>query len=218
MFQNTPYTSPKWLLAIYIPSISVARLPLLHGRSCISGFDTLFSMALLTDGKRDFFVALICLSRLLGWPKRAYAFFPEYIQYSTVIFKCSCLLHDYCRRTFQKTRKCTTSASLCYKVTAILSIRHRQQYKNLILKHYGPIGHETVESFERKYNYSTGFTTIHMITQKKTLFFFLIYFWLCWVFVSVRGLSLVAASGGHSSSPCAGLSCCGAQAPDAQAQ
>ena len=33
-----------------------------------------------------------------------------------------------------------------------------------------------------------------------------IYFWPCWVFVSVRGLSLVAASGGHSSSRCAGLS------------
>ena len=32
------------------------------------------------------------------------------------------------------------------------------------------------------------------------------WFWLCWVFVSVRGLSLVAASGGHSSSRCAGLS------------
>ena len=31
-------------------------------------------------------------------------------------------------------------------------------------------------------------------------------FWLCWVFVSARGLSLVAASGGHSSSRCAGLS------------
>ena len=30
--------------------------------------------------------------------------------------------------------------------------------------------------------------------------------WLCWVFVSVRGLSLVVASGGHSSSWCAGLS------------
>ena len=28
---------------------------------------------------------------------------------------------------------------------------------------------------------------------------------MCWVFVSVRGLSLVAASGGHSSSRCAGL-------------
>ena len=33
-----------------------------------------------------------------------------------------------------------------------------------------------------------------------------IYLWLNWVFVSVRGLSLVAASGGHSSSRCAGLS------------
>ena len=33
-----------------------------------------------------------------------------------------------------------------------------------------------------------------------------IYFWLCWVFVSVRGLSLIAASGGHSSSRCEGLS------------
>ena len=36
--------------------------------------------------------------------------------------------------------------------------------------------------------------------------FIYFYFWLCWVFVSVRGLSLVAASGGHSSSRCAGLS------------
>ena len=39
---------------------------------------------------------------------------------------------------------------------------------------------------------------------KKYLFIY--YFGLCWVFVSVRGLSLVAASGGHSSSRCAGLS------------
>ena len=36
--------------------------------------------------------------------------------------------------------------------------------------------------------------------------FIMFYFWLCWVFVSVRGLSPVAASGGHSSSRCAGLS------------
>ena len=33
-----------------------------------------------------------------------------------------------------------------------------------------------------------------------------IYLWLYWVFVSVGGLSLVAASGGHSSSRCTGLS------------
>ena len=39
------------------------------------------------------------------------------------------------------------------------------------------------------------------------LFIYLfIYLWLCWVFISVWGLSLVVASGGHSSSRCAGLS------------
>ena len=37
-------------------------------------------------------------------------------------------------------------------------------------------------------------------------FILFIYLWLCWVFVSVQGLSLVAASGGHSSSRCVGLS------------
>ena len=37
-------------------------------------------------------------------------------------------------------------------------------------------------------------------------FVFFIYFWLRWVFVSGWGLSLVAASEGHSSSWCAGLS------------
>ena len=36
--------------------------------------------------------------------------------------------------------------------------------------------------------------------------FIYLFIWLCWVFVSMRGLSLVAASGGHSSSRCAGLS------------
>ena len=37
-------------------------------------------------------------------------------------------------------------------------------------------------------------------------FYLFIFGCVCWVFVSVRGLSLVAASGGHSSSQCAGLS------------
>ena len=36
--------------------------------------------------------------------------------------------------------------------------------------------------------------------------FIYLFLWLCWVLVSVRGLSPVAASGGHSSSRCAGLS------------
>ena len=38
------------------------------------------------------------------------------------------------------------------------------------------------------------------------IIYLFIYFWPCWVFVSVRGLSLVVASGGHSSSRCVGLS------------
>ena len=50
-----------------------------------------------------------------------------------------------------------------------------------------------------------------MPSPSHTFFFLIIiylfiYFWLCWVFVSVQGLSLVAASGDHSSSRCAGLS------------
>ena len=58
--------------------------------------------------------------------------------------------------------------------------------------------------------------SLQLVTWKKPvgivkkIFFllnlFIYLFWLCWVFVSVRGLSLVAASRGHSSSQCAGLS------------
>ena len=49
------------------------------------------------------------------------------------------------------------------------------------------------------------------------IFYFLFYFWLCWVFVDAHGLSLVVASRGYfrcgvRSSHCSGFSCCGAQA------
>ena len=53
---------------------------------------------------------------------------------------------------------------------------------------------------------------ITILIKILTAFFFFnfyalfIYFWLCWVFVFVRGLSLVVVIGGRSSSPCAGLS------------
>ena len=36
--------------------------------------------------------------------------------------------------------------------------------------------------------------------------FLFIYFWLCWVFVAARGLSLVAVRGGYSSLTCTGFS------------
>ena len=38
------------------------------------------------------------------------------------------------------------------------------------------------------------------------IYLFIYYFWLRWVFASAQGLSPVAASGGHSSSRCTGLS------------
>ena len=51
----------------------------------------------------------------------------------------------------------------------------------------------------------------------KFIYILFIYFWLRWVFVAVRGLSLVAVSGGATlrcarASPCGGFSCCGAWA------
>ena len=52
-------------------------------------------------------------------------------------------------------------------------------------------------------------SSVHLLLKTTARFYYnylFIYFWLCWVFVSVRGLSIVAASGGHSSSRCAGLS------------
>ena len=52
----------------------------------------------------------------------------------------------------------------------------------------------------------TGFFVFSLFLKKFICYLFIFYFWLCCVFVSVQGLSLVAASGGHSSSRCSGLS------------
>ena len=46
--------------------------------------------------------------------------------------------------------------------------------------------------------------------------FYLFYFWLHWVFVAARGLSLVAASRA-TLLRCGGFSCCGARAVGARA-
>ena len=48
------------------------------------------------------------------------------------------------------------------------------------------------------------FNIFFFLTIFAYLFIFIL--WLCWVFISVRGLSLVVASGSHSSSRCVGLS------------
>ena len=50
------------------------------------------------------------------------------------------------------------------------------------------------------------FTHFSKIIWVFLVFCLFIYFWLCWVFVAVRGLSLVVASKGYSSLQCAGFS------------
>ena len=61
----------------------------------------------------------------------------------------------------------------------------------------GVCGGQRMGSLEHPFNFFFLFL--------KYIYLF-IYFWLCWVFVAVRGLSLVAASGGHSWLQCTGLS------------
>ena len=66
------------------------------------------------------------------------------------------------------------------------------------------------------------FTILFSIYAFFLFLFFLIYFWLRWVFVAARGLSLVAASGatlhcGARASHCGGFSCCRAWALGTQA-
>ena len=69
-----------------------------------------------------------------------------------------------------------------------------------------------IQVFPCRSTFSTHISSALFNRIMQMLFFFnyfiylFIYFWLRWVFVSVRGLPLVAASGGHSSSRCAGLS------------
>ena len=95
MFQESPYTSPGWLLAIYILPISITRLPVLHILSYLSGFYTFFRWPFCPGGQWDFIVVQISFTGLLGWPKRAYAFFPEYIQEKThTPFLAKCIIVD----------------------------------------------------------------------------------------------------------------------------
>ena len=65
----------------------------------------------------------------------------------------------------------------------------------------------TPSSILNTFNFAVFVLSHILLKHFKFLFIYLfIYFWLRWVFVSVRGLSLVAASGGHSSLRCAGIS------------
>ena len=59
---------------------------------------------------------------------------------------------------------------------------------------------------EGKHNVIPGSVPAHSVHSVNTLRIMIFFFWLHWVFVAARGLSLVAASGGYSSLWCAGFS------------
>ena len=71
---------------------------------------------------------------------------------------------------------------------------------------------EPIKNFKRKrksfFNKAFFFFFNRLLLFFLSFFIFFNFFYLrlCWVFVSVRGLSLAVASGDHSSSWCAGLS------------
>ena len=70
-----------------------------------------------------------------------------------------------------------------------------------------PGSYQATDSFKSKlFKFLFKWESNFFLKEFLYFYFLFIYFWLCWVFVSVQGLSLFAASGGHSSSRCAGLS------------
>ena len=95
----------------------------------------------------------------------------------------------------------------CVKGRGIVEKTHALKLENqfkpqLLLCNLGP---NQLTSLNLHFSLIQQIFTEHF--KKKNLFIYLfVCFWLCWVFVSVRGLSLVAASGGHSSSRCTDLS------------
>ena len=91
---------------------------------------------------------------------------------------------------------CSLGAQLCHGFTMPVS---------------APLGHWGARELEFQGLWLGRTTLTHLLDFMifsffNTFFILFIYFWLCWVFVSVRGLPLVAVSGGHSSLRRVGLS------------
>ena len=78
-------------------------------------------------------------------------------------------------------------------------------------RHYGNSNNNS-RALHSTYVPGTALSILYPSVLQQPYFFFnkfiylFIYFWLCWVFVAVRGLSLVAVSGSYSSLQCMGFS------------
>ena len=105
---------------------------------------------------------------------------------------------------------------ICHFGTLVISLKalEKQQVEEgpltlLFLprnRRYNPHVQDALLDWEVKRHFFFFFFNNNTYNLFFFLIYFYIYFWLCWIFVSVRGLSPVAASGGHFSSQCAGLS------------
>ena len=92
------------------------------------------------------------------------------------------------------------SPYLAYTLGHVCLLHYLGDWHHLLCQILLPLG-------ESHLNISFQLFSYLFIFKRDYLFIYLfIYLWLCWVFISVRGLSLVTASGGHSSSRGAGLS------------
>ena len=90
----------------------------------------------------------------------------------------------------------------------ILQAEEKWQRSKTLVNNKKSIGEAKTGDENISFSYLILKTTLFLGGGVYLFIYLVIYFylWLCWVFVSVWGLSPVAASGGHSSSRCTGLS------------
>ena len=83
---------------------------------------------------------------------------------------------------------------------------HKTEFGENERKGSGRILSSTGDAFEEFFFFFNVSGVQHSDALFKKIYFIYFYFWLCWVFVAVCGLSVVAASRGYAWLRCAGFS------------
>ena len=110
------------------------------------------------------------------------------------------LFHDGLSQDIEYSSLCSTVGSCCLSILYILVCIYQPQTPNPSLSHLA-----TTSLFSVSVILFLFHRQVHLC-HILNLFILFIYFWLCWVFVAVCGLSLVVASRGYSSLWCVGFS------------
>ena len=105
----------------------------------------------------------------------------------------------------QKNKEIPTMPIITQLRKAVFKILSRSWGTYIVF--YGLFGEFLSNMVVPQKTYTGSFVTLCFQCLEVTFInLFIYYVWLCWVSVSMRGLSPVLASGGHSSSRCVGLS------------